>query len=74
MALLELPVPLSACVLAPCYTFGDAPSDLCRSSVLIVMPLGFIEFAVLSPQHGDEAPVYVGAARGKGDGPAQSSI
>jgi hypothetical protein len=59
-ALVILPTILWMCVLAPRYTFGDPSADFYRSSGFIIMPLWFIEFAVLRPPNGDKAPAYVG--------------
>ncbi|KAH6613127.1 hypothetical protein C7974DRAFT_405197 [Boeremia exigua] len=59
-ALIVLPFLLSLCLLAPCYTFGNPSADFYRSSGFIIMPIWFIEFAVLRSQEGDTAPVYVG--------------
>ncbi|KAF2629183.1 hypothetical protein BU25DRAFT_17697 [Macroventuria anomochaeta] len=39
MGLLILPILLSACVLAPCYTFSDVPSDFYYSSIFIAIPM-----------------------------------
>lgn len=63
-ACMILPVILSMCVLAPCYTFGDPSADFYRSSGFIIMPLWFVEFAILRPQHGPDTPTY----DGNGDG------
>ncbi|KAJ8110786.1 hypothetical protein OPT61_g6458 [Boeremia exigua] len=63
VALAILPVLLSVSLLAPCYTFGDPSADFYRSSAFIIMPLWFIDFAVMRSEEGHDAPGYVGASR-----------
>ncbi|KAJ4993156.1 tat pathway signal sequence [Stagonosporopsis vannaccii] len=70
-ALLVLPVIISACLLAPRYTFGDPSADFYRTSGFIIMPLWFTEFGVLRPERGKGAPVWVGrSGKEKGGGKA----
>lgn len=58
-SLLILPLLLSLCVVAPCYTFGNPSADFYRSSGFIIMPLWFLEFAICKPQSGSDSPAYV---------------
>jgi hypothetical protein len=60
-----LPIIVWMCVLAPCYTFGDPSADFYRSSGFIIMPLWFVDFAILSSQDGNNALLYVGNSKGE---------
>lgn len=64
-AWIVFPIILLMCVLAPCYTFGNPSADFYRSSGFIIMPLWFLDFAILGHQSGTDAPFYVGSRQGK---------
>ena len=61
-ALCVLPILLASCIRAPGYTFGSPSVDYYNSSPFIAMPIWFLEFAILTPEEGPDAPRYVGNA------------
>ncbi|KAF1848728.1 uncharacterized protein K460DRAFT_364714 [Cucurbitaria berberidis CBS 394.84] len=61
-ALWVFPILLALCIRAPCYTFGDPSANYYNSSPFIAIPFWFLEFAILTPKDGPNAPRYVGNA------------
>ena len=60
IAICIFPLILDLCLRSPCYTFGNPSSDYYNSSFFIAVPLWFLEFAILAPQKGPDAPAYIG--------------
>jgi hypothetical protein len=61
------------CLRSPGYTFGNPSAEYYNSSFFIAVPLWFLEFAILSPHEGPDAPTYVGNARCDGTVSGESS-
>lgn len=64
VALLVFPVLLTLCLRAPCYTFGDPSVDYYNTSMFVATPIWLVEFAILRPEDGVGAPVWVGRGGG----------
>ncbi|KAF2444643.1 hypothetical protein P171DRAFT_431444, partial [Karstenula rhodostoma CBS 690.94] len=60
VAILILPLLLTLCLRAPFYTFGDPSSNYYNTSIFVATPIWLVEFAILRPEEGGEAPVWVG--------------
>lgn len=65
VALLISPLLLTLSLLAPNYTFGSPSADYYNTSLFFALPIWFLEFAILRPVEGVDAPVYIGDGRGK---------
>ena len=52
---------------------GNPSAEYYNSSFFIAVPLWFLEFAILSPHEGPDAPTYVGNARCDGTVSGESS-
>jgi len=59
IAICIFPLILDLCLRSPCYTFGNPSADYYNSSFFIAVPLWFLEFAILAPQKGPDAPAYI---------------
>lgn len=58
--ILTLPLLLYICVRWPCFTTGDPSSDYYNNSHFIAIPLWYLDFVLLTPKDGEDAPAFVG--------------
>ncbi|KAH6840416.1 hypothetical protein B0T12DRAFT_50823 [Alternaria alternata] len=73
VAICIFPLIFDLCLRSPGYTFGNPSAEYYNSSFFIAVPLWFLEFAILSPHEGPDAPTYVGNARCDGTVSGESS-
>ena len=57
------PILLLLCIRAPFYTFGSPSSDYYNSGPFLAMLLWYLDFLILTPTNGPDAPVYIGPSR-----------
>lgn len=57
---LTSPIIVALCTQAPSYTFGDPSSDYYNSGVFLAVLLWYLDFAILTPATGRDAPVFRG--------------
>ncbi|KAM3076295.1 hypothetical protein ACMFMG_006202 [Clarireedia jacksonii] len=60
MTFLTFPLLISLCLLAPSYTYGSPSDDYYNTSPFIALPLWYLDFILLSPTSGPDAPQYIG--------------
>lgn len=59
-----LPVLLYLCLKSPQYTFGDPSSNYYSSGPFLAMLLWYLDFAIITPDNGPDAPAFVEGPRG----------
>jgi hypothetical protein len=58
--LFTLPILLLLCFRAPFYTFGSPSADYYNSGPFLAMLLWYLDFVILSPSDGPDAPIFIG--------------
>jgi hypothetical protein len=69
--LATFPLLLALCFRAPFYTFGSPSGDYYNSGPFLAILLWYLDFVILSPAEGPNAPTFIGAsssAAGSADG------
>lgn len=70
----SFPILLCLCLYHPSFTSGDPSADYFNSSLFMAMPLWYIDFVLLTPRDGEDAPAFIGKIQAKINGENEADV